>query len=134
MSRTIAILVALVSVGLLVAMTLTEQALIPHGWIAHAMLEIGFSVTTIGYCGYATLHAAQRVQDPVDRTGWMLMTLGLNVLGSCLYYCTKYQGFRKLGQGGLIRRSTGGAQGLTEFSESEKAAASIEAAGRQRRP
>ncbi len=59
------------------------------------------------YCGFAALHSVSRVQDPNDRMGWVVLTVVFNVVGSLIYYLTKYQDFRSHGMGGLPLRSKG---------------------------
>ena len=72
------------------------------------------------YCGFATLHAVQHVSDPVERAGWVILTVGFNMAGSCIYYCTKYQSFRKIGKGGLIRKADKTKRKFGELSNEEK--------------
>ena len=52
--------------------------------------------------GFLAIHAAQRVEDPVQRAGWLMLIVVLNVLGATLYLLTKYQKFRSIGKGNLI--------------------------------
>jgi hypothetical protein len=55
------------------------------------------------YCGFAALHATQRVSDPRDRTTWLILIVPFTIFGALLYLMTKYQHFRRIGKGGLMR-------------------------------
>jgi len=66
---------------------------------ATALLMLG----AVFYCGFAAIHAAQHVADPQDRAGWLIIVIAFTALGSIFYLLTKYQCFRKIGKGSLIR-------------------------------
>jgi hypothetical protein len=74
-----------------------------HMWISFAARLLA-AAGLIVYCGYAALHAVQRVDCPLKRSMWMIVTIGLNAVGSCYYYCTEFQRFREQGLGSLISR------------------------------
>lgn len=63
-----------------------------------------WGLTTLLYCGFAAVHAVQRVESPHDRAAWMVVIVGFNLLGACLYYCGTYQIFRGRGAGGWLPR------------------------------
>ena len=71
--------------------------------IFHDVSELILLISLVFYCGFAALHSVSRVEDPSDRVGWIVLTLGLNVLGSLIYYLTKYQDFRTSGMGRIAR-------------------------------
>jgi len=71
--------------------------------IIHAVSLFIFAVSIVFYCGFAALHSVARVESARDRMAWITLTVGGNVLGSLLYYLTKYQDFRCHGLGGLPR-------------------------------
>ncbi|MCB1224725.1 MAG: hypothetical protein KDK99_02830 [Verrucomicrobiales bacterium] len=106
MTRLFFIIGAVFCFGLVFLVAATEQV---RGEFDIQMLVINsisklvFVVSLLHYCGFAALHSVSRVEDPGDRVGWVVLTLGLNVLGSLIYYLTKYQDFRMHGMGGLIR-------------------------------
>ena len=62
-----------------------------------------FAIGGLVYCGFAALHAIQRISDPRDRAAWLIMIIFLTVFGSTIYLLTKYQNFRMIGKGSLIR-------------------------------
>jgi hypothetical protein len=72
------------------------------------------------YCGFAALHAVQHVSDPAERAWWVILTVVFNIAGSCIYYFTKYQAFRKIGKAGITLKSSRKKQKLSELSEEEK--------------
>lgn len=75
----------------------------PYAMWLHAGSMFVFALGLVVYCGFAALHSTQRVESPTERSKWLILTIGLNLLGSCWYYCTKYQQFRKEGKGALMR-------------------------------
>jgi hypothetical protein len=81
---------------------------------------IDFSV--IIYIGFFAVHAAQRVEDPVQRLGWLLLIVGLNVLGTTLYLLTKYRKFRAIGKGNWIvaKKWTWSVVDYFQLSEAER--------------
>ena len=52
------------------------------------------AVSLLLYFGFVAMLAISHVEDPSAREGWMLLTVGFNVVGSLLYYLTKCQDFR----------------------------------------
>ncbi len=85
---------------------MTEQVRGDLDWqkvIINIVGEFILILSLLFYCGFAALHSVSRVDDPGDRMGWLLLTIGLNVVGSLIYYLTKYQDFRSHRMGGLIR-------------------------------
>jgi len=106
MSRALAILLLVCLIASLLATGMTERV-----FEASSLYEIVSSaalrlVTYLGiffYCGFAALHSMQHIESPHRRTEWLLLTIVMNVFGSCWYYCSIYQDFRKKGQGGLLR-------------------------------
>ena len=77
-------------------------------------------ITTL-YTGFFAIHAVQHVADPSDRAGWLLIIVPFTLIGATFYFCTKYQKFRKIGKGGIIKRSSKSNQtGFLELSEVEK--------------
>jgi hypothetical protein len=107
MSRLAAILFALVLTGLVIVVAATEPTT-THGvdyetFLVNVIAQVLLAVGMLSYCGFAALHSTQHVQSPQERSVWLINIIGLNVLGSCWYYVTTYQLFRKAGQGGLMR-------------------------------
>ena len=78
----------------------------------------------LAYCGFAVLHAAQRIDDPRDRAGWLIIIIPFTIFGACFYLMTKYQNFRKIGKGTLIidRRKNGLSSFLALSHEEENGA------------
>lgn len=108
MTRPIAILIAVVLLGLVVVIVATEQDIAaPKSDMSMLVLNLAaqilFIVGTIAYCGFAALHSTQHIDSPADRSMWLIATVAGNVLGSCWYYLSTYQRFRSIGQGGLMR-------------------------------
>jgi hypothetical protein len=106
MTRLIAILGAIFCIGMIFPMAATEHVrgdIDLQMVIIHAVSEFVLVISLLLYCGFAALHSVSHVEDPGDRVGWIVLTLGLNVLGSLVYYLTKYQDFRSHKMGGLIR-------------------------------
>lgn len=107
MSRIFAVLLALFLFGLVVVAAITEQnqnvgsvdnSILVLNISAQILLNIGLLL----YCGFAALHSTQYVISPQERSKWLIFTLVGNVFGSCWYYLTTYQSFRKLGKGWLM--------------------------------
>lgn len=107
MSRPIAVLLAALLFALIIVMAVTEQSRINGDMdmqklvlnvIAQGLLALGLVI----YCGFAALHSTQHIASPQERSMWLIATVALNVLGSCWYYVTIYQSFRKAGKGGLM--------------------------------
>jgi len=110
MNRFVAILFCVMLFGLVVVTASTTPV---HGradfiwmmvWV-HYISQFILLFGLLFYCGFAALHAVQRIDCPLERSMWVILTIGLNVLGSCYYYCTTYQKFRSEGLGSLINRN-----------------------------
>ena len=107
MSRIFAIIFAIFLFGLVIVGTMTEQSHAAGSFdISTGVLNVSVQVLLAGglllYCGFAALHSTQYVSSPLERSKWLILTIVLNVLGSCWYYLTVYQSFRKLGKGRLM--------------------------------
>ena len=107
MNRVFAVVFAVALIGLVIVQAATEQnhpaesfekSTLVLNLVAQVLLAFGMLL----YCGFAALHSTQHVSSPHDRTGWLIATVFLNVLGSCWYYLTTYQSFRKIGKGRLM--------------------------------
>lgn len=70
--------------------------------IIGSALQFLVAIASLIYCGFAAIHAVQHIESPRERATYMILTVGFNIVGSCVYYCTKYQTFRKEGKGALI--------------------------------
>ena len=70
--------------------------------ILNLVIQGAIDFFLIVYIGFFAVHAAQRVEDPVQRLGWLLLIVGLNVFGTTLYLLTKYRKFRAVGKGNWI--------------------------------
>ncbi len=119
MTRARALFGVIVIVGLLFGEVVTSNVSSIREIVCHVILLVLLAFALIAYCGFATLHAVQHVSDPVERAGWVVLTVALNVVGSCLYYFTKYQSFRRVGKGGLIRKTGSKVLKFSELSEEE---------------
>src|ERR1700677_77678 len=100
MSRVCAILFAIFLLGLLIVETLTEQSPCgPSYERSTLVLNVSAQVLLFSglllYCGFAALHSCQYVTSPRERAMWLGLTIVLNVVGSCWYYLTAYQTFRR---------------------------------------
>jgi uncharacterized membrane protein len=108
MTRPVAILLAVLLVGLVVAIVATEQSVGDRGGdmsmlVLNLVAQVLFAAGMVAYCGFAALHSTQHIDSPGDRSMWLIVTVAGNVLGSCWYYLSTYQRFRSTGQGGLMR-------------------------------
>lgn len=107
MNRRIALILFLGFFGLFAACSEAEKNALDVQNIPLVLLSIFLQgVTFLAifiYSFFAALHAMQHVKDPVDRTYWLIFTVVFNIMGAMFYYTTKYQAFRKIGKGGLIR-------------------------------
>jgi heme/copper-type cytochrome/quinol oxidase subunit 2 len=108
MSRPIAILLATLLFGLVIAVAATEQNSVSgsvdqHTLVFNVVAQVLLALGLFTYCGFAALHSTQHIASPHERSTWLIATVVLNVLGSCWYYLTIYQSFRKAGQGRLMR-------------------------------
>ncbi|NJK92071.1 MAG: hypothetical protein HC904_09740 [Blastochloris sp.] len=54
------------------------------------------------YTAFFAIHAAQHIQDPCDRSGWLLIIVPFTVFGATFYFMTKYLKFKSIGKGNLI--------------------------------
>lgn len=112
MNRVWAILIPIILVGLIPVHHFVTEIMITQyppkleDVMRTAMIVAGSEafiiVCLVCYCGFAALHAMQYLNSPKDRTIWLIATLGANLLGSCVYYLTVYQTFRKEGKGRLM--------------------------------
>lgn len=53
---------------------------------------------------FTVVHMVQRVDDPLERTKWMLLFILLNVIAVVLYRLTIYRQLQAEGKGHLIRK------------------------------
>jgi hypothetical protein len=107
MSRICAILSAIFLVCLVIVEAMTEQhepasAFDMSIFVLNVSAQILLVAGLLLYCGFAALHSTQYVTSPRERSTWLILTIGLNVLGSCWYFLTAYQAFRTLGKGRLM--------------------------------
>lgn len=108
MSRFLAALLAALLFGLVIVIALTEQNGISgdidrQTLVLNVIAQVLLALGLLTYCGFAALHSTQHIACPQQRSMWLIATVALNVLGSCWYYVTIYQSFRKAGQGRLMR-------------------------------
>jgi hypothetical protein len=107
MNRALSILFAALLVGLVIVMAATEQNhLVESVQLATLVVNVTAQVlSAVGmfvYCGFAALHSTQYISSPKERSMWLVVTIVLNVFGSCWYFVTTYQSFRKIGKGRLM--------------------------------
>ena len=122
MTRFLAVVGAIFCLGMIFPMAATEQVRgeidlrisIINGLI---LFVVVFSL--LFYCGFAALHSVSHVEDPGDRMRWVILTLVFNVVGSLIYYLTKYQDFRAHGLDGLIRPISKSARSFYRATPSE---------------
>ena len=86
MTKPLAILGLFLTIGLLFAELSLRDTDSIRDTILHSISSVEFALSVFMYCGFATLHAVQRVSDPAERAGWVLLTVGQNFDGSCNYY------------------------------------------------
>lgn len=106
MTRLLAIFGALLCFGMIFPMVATDPVrrdLDPKMVIIHFASEVILIVSCLIYCGFAALHSVSHVGNANDRIGWIMLTLGFNIVGSLIYYLTKYQDFRAYKLGGLFQ-------------------------------
>ncbi|HUB66060.1 MAG TPA: hypothetical protein VL981_01090 [Candidatus Methylacidiphilales bacterium] len=70
--------------------------------IEQLLLQFTVDLFFILYVGFFALHAIQRIADPIERVGWVLLIVPLTIFGTTLYLLTKYRKFWAIGKGGLI--------------------------------
>ena len=87
--------------------------------IINGLVHLVLVFSLLFYCGFAALHSVSHVEDPGDRMGWIVITLVFNVVGSLIYYLTKYQDFRAHGLGRLIRPISKGDRSFYRATPSE---------------
>ena len=107
MSRILAVLFATFLFGLVVVVAKTEQNHPAEQFqmsvlVLNATAQVLLVVGLVLYCGFAALHSTQHVISPQERSTWLVFTIVFNVLGSCWYFLTAYQSFRKIGKGRLM--------------------------------
>jgi hypothetical protein len=90
-----------------------------HISIINGLIQLVLALSLLFYCGFAALHSVSHVEDPSDRMAWIALTVIFNVVGSLIYYLTKYQDFRAHGLGGLIRPVKKSAQSFYRATPSE---------------
>lgn len=110
MSRGAAIVLCGAIFGLVVIVAATERlardTLDPTWMWLHTGAKTGVFLGLVFYCGFAALHSTQHIPCPLQRSTWLLVTIPGNALGSCFYYCTIYQQYRKEGKGKLLTRAS----------------------------
>jgi len=120
MNRFCAVLCIVFIIGLIfVEASYSRAESIWPGMVIYIGSSAFLAMSLLLYCGFATLHAVQHVSDPVERAWWVILTVVLNIAGSCIYYFTKYRSFRKIGKGGIILRPNQTLNKLSQLSESE---------------
>ena len=93
------------------------------GALLHFLCTVLAVIAIILFCGFAALHAAQRVASPQERAEWLVIIIALTIIGSAFYLLTKYQHFRKSGRGGLLRvRKQTGWKDFLSLSKEERIA------------
>ncbi|MBN8709611.1 MAG: hypothetical protein J0I10_09535 [Verrucomicrobia bacterium] len=107
MNRAFAILIAITLFGLAVLVGATEQRCGSQTFdmTLSVISSIAQTVCVLGmvcYCGFAAMHSTQYLTSPKDRSIWLIVILGMNVVGACWYFLTRYQAFRKEGKGRLM--------------------------------
>ncbi len=107
MSRVTAVILAIALFGLAYIEAITEQNPFAKSsdsstLILNISAQVLLGVGLILYCGFAALHSTQYVASPRERSLWLIVTVLFNVFGSCWYFLTAYQAFRKLGNGRLM--------------------------------
>lgn len=106
MTRFFAILGAIFCIGMIFPMAVTETVrgeADSQRVMIHNLCKLTLTTSFLVYCGFAAAHAVYHVDEPKERVRWLLLTLGFNVVGSLIYYLTKYQHFRNQRLGGLTR-------------------------------
>ena len=101
-----------------------------HGVVSASSIElciinftatILFAIGGIAYCGFAAIHAIQRIADPCERATWFIIITFFTIFGTCIYFLTKYQNFRMIGKGTLIKnRRKLGLSELFQLTDEEK--------------
>ena len=112
MSRPIAFILAALLFGLVIFVVATEQhsasgSIDQQTLVLNLIAQVLLALGLFTYCGFAALHSTQHIASPQERSMWLIATVVLNVFGSCWYYVTTYQSFRKAGQGRLMRFGKG---------------------------
>jgi hypothetical protein len=107
MSRTLAILFPIILIGIAVIGELISEIAPEEGnftqlLIVSSVSQVAFVVGLFMYCMFAALHSTQYLSLPKDRSLWLIVIIGANIIGACIYYMTTYQTFRKAGKGGLM--------------------------------
>ncbi|MES2477178.1 MAG: hypothetical protein V4640_15440 [Verrucomicrobiota bacterium] len=106
MTRLLAVLGAIFCISIFSVVAVTENVREDVSLQLVIINSVGKIVSVISlllYCGFAALHSVSRVEYPGDRVGWIIIILGLNVVGSLIYYLTKYQDFRVHGLGKFVQ-------------------------------
>jgi hypothetical protein len=67
------------------------------------VIPFGMAFLITLYTAFFAVHATQHIQDPCDRAAWLLIIVPFTAFGSTFYFLTKYQKFKKIGKGGLMR-------------------------------
>ena len=80
MNRVVALLLAILLFGLVIAMAATEQkhsAESPHLWtlVVNITAQVLLGVGLILYCGFAALHSTQYIASPQERSKWLVFTI-----------------------------------------------------------
>ena len=112
MSRATAIILAIFLLGLVYIEAVTEQNPFATSSdssmrILNISAQVLLVLGMVLYCGFAALHSTQYIASPQERSLWLIATIAFNVLGSCWYFLTAYQAFRKLGKGRLLSKKKG---------------------------
>lgn len=64
------------------------------------------TVLVVGACLLALLHAVQRIDDPLERSKWLLLFVLFHVFAAIIYSFTRYRDLRAEGKGALLTRKS----------------------------
>ena len=89
-------------------------------YVEAIVIPVVLYTAMFAYTAFFALHAAQHVAGPTDRGAWLLIIIPFTFIGATIYFATKYQRFRRMGKGGLIREHNWrGWKSFIELSEAE---------------
>lgn len=67
------------------------------------LIQVIIYVLIFGPWLLALTHAMQRIENPTERTTWLLLFFLLTVIAPLIYFLVRYRGLRKEGKGGFIK-------------------------------
>ena len=83
---------------------------------------LGWVISTVALImtALAAIHVAQHIERPEHKATWICLFALFPIIGSLVYFFTKYSKFQQIGKGGLIFKGSVEMSTFFDLTESEK--------------